>query len=85
MSLSEGNNKCVLKRLPQQDPACGECGEAARMECLLCLKAGARPSPVFCSMDCYRRHWKTHRAAPGALLPKSRCLFGIHRGGCMEM
>lgn len=44
------------------DLVCG-CGSFAKMECLICARVGVKPVPTFCCPDCYKEHWKTHRAA----------------------
>lgn len=33
------------------------------MECLICARVGVKPVPNFCCQECYKEHWKTHRAA----------------------
>lgn len=42
------------------DSDCCDCGNPAKMECLLCLKMGIKPAPTFCSQECYKGHWKIH-------------------------
>lgn len=37
------------------------CGQPAKIECLLCVKARAYPAPCFCSKSCFEAHWKLHK------------------------
>lgn len=38
------------------------CGAPAKMECLICARVGMKPLPTFCCVECYKEHWRTHRA-----------------------
>lgn len=50
-----------------------DCGSPAKMECLICARVGVKPAPTFCCPECYKEHWKSHRAAALASQPSSAC------------
>lgn len=39
---------------------CGGCGEPAEMRCPTCKKLGLESS-FFCSQDCFKANWATHK------------------------
>ncbi|CAD7703741.1 unnamed protein product, partial [Ostreobium quekettii] len=50
---------------PSESGACAMCSAESSVQCLICLRRGARPAPTFCGSACYREHWKTHRGGGG--------------------
>lgn len=52
----------------------GDCGQEAKMQCPTCIKLSLSEGSFFCSQDCFKKNWPTHKLVHKAVedtLPKT--------------